>query len=113
METTATLRRKLDNANDKIFYWFCEYESELEWYEIRKRGVTLKDKFGADNVADKAEKSGIEIYEDDFDAPAGRKKVTRKAIARLRFLEKKIAEWEAKASLIEDALDAWSELNAE
>ena len=90
MKTEAQLRRRIDETGDKLFYWVAEYELELDWFETRK-GQSLKDKYGTDNVADKVEKSGIKIYEIDT-LEDKRKEVTRKAIRRLRYLERKIAE---------------------
>ena len=110
METTATLRRKVEAANAKLFDWVAEYVAELEWYETRRKGVTLKDKYGTENVSRRVEADGIEVYEFDYYSPTERVKCTKRAIRRLRTLEKKIDYWTAKLSLIEDALDAWSQL---
>ena len=113
MDTTKTLRRKLDNAEYKLFEWVCEYVTELEWYETRRKGVTLKDKYGTEDVSRRVEADGITVYEFDIDSPTGRVKCTKRAIKRLRTLEKKITEWNAKVNLIEDAIDAWSELTGD
>ena len=110
METTATLRRKAETANAKVFERVADYVTELEWYETRRKGVTLKDKYGTEDVSRRIEADGIEIYEPDYDSPTGRVKCTARALKRLRALEKKIDAAVARLSLIEDALDAWSQL---
>lgn len=111
METTATLRRKSEKAADKLADWIGEYVAKLEWYETRRKGVTLKDKYGTEDVSRLVEADGIEVYEFDDDSPNGRRvKCTARAIKCLRTLEKKIDYWTARLALIEDALDAWSEL---
>lgn len=106
-KTEAQLRREIDKAGDKLFGWLAQYEDVLEyWYETRK-GQSLKDKYGTDNVADKVEADGIEIYEPGGAFSDKREKVTRKAIARLRYFERKIAEWEEKSYEAEMALDTY------
>ena len=110
METTATLRRKSEKAADKLADLMAEYVAELEWYETRRKGVTLKDKYGTENVSRRVEADGIEVYEFDYYSPTERVKCTKREIRRLRTLEKKIDATEARLSLIEDALDAWSQL---
>ena len=106
METTATLRRKSEKAADKLADWIGEYVAKLEWYETRRKGVTLKAKYGTENVSRLIEASGVEVYEPDDDAPSGRVKCTARAIKQLRTLEKKCDKWNTQYVMAEDALDA-------
>lgn len=107
-------QRQLDNADAKLFEWVAEYDSELGYYET-ETGATLKEVYSngdyAFDISRRVEADGIAVYEFDIDAPNERKKVTRKAIARLRYLERKIAEWEAKVVMMTDAVDSWVDID--
>ena len=100
------VERARDRAEEKLFEWSCEYVDTLEWYETRRKGVTLKAKYGTENVSRLIEASGVEVYEPDDDAPSGRVKCTARAIKQLRTLEKKCDKWNTQYVMAEDALDA-------
>lgn len=100
--------RALDRADEKLFEWVCEYEATLQFYETRRKGVTLKDKYGSEDVSRRVEADGIEVYEFDFSSPNCRSKCTARAIKRLRVLEKKIEYWNNKRDMAERAVEALS-----
>lgn len=100
------VERARDRAEEKMFEWYAEYADALEYYETRRKGVTLKDKYGTEGVSKLVEAAGVEVYEFDIDSPAERVKCTARAIKRLRSLEKKMDEWNAKHIMAEDALNA-------
>ena len=94
--------------------WEDKYRDALYCYETRRR-LNLADKYATNrigsvvfthtDVSRRIEAEGIEVYENDDFAPSGRVKCTARAIKRLRTLEKKMDEWNAKRIMCEDALD--------
>lgn len=101
------VERARDRAEEKLFEWVCEYEAALKGFETRHR-KTLREEYGTGDfdVSKRIEAGGIDVYAFDIDAPNERVKCTAYAIKRLRTLEKRIDDWEKKAVMAEDALDA-------
>ena len=100
------VERARDRAEEKMFELYAEYADELAHFETRRKGVTLKDKYGTEGVSTLVESAGIEVYEFDIDSPTERVKCTKRAIKRLRSLEKKMDDWHRKYIMCEDALGA-------
>lgn len=118
MKTRKQLEAIVSKADRRILELCCEYNEEIKWFFARlgksHRFVPLgkyfaKDEFSTlpDNLSDVAERLGVEIYEENTEANSPKYiKCTKRAIKRLRTLEKRISEWEKKSLDAEDALDA-------
>lgn len=118
-KTLEQIIREVERARDRAERmeeeWYEKYRDMLYWFETRRR-VSLLDKYASNriglytcvgtDISRRLEKDGIEVYEEDDDAPGGRVKCTARAIKKLRTLEQKIDEWHAKYIMAEDALDA-------
>lgn len=90
-------KKKSDAIDVRLTEWWDKYEDALDWFETFD-GVSLLKKYGCHSadVSERIEIDGVDIYEvveDEDDDVVGRKKVTRKAIRRLRHIEHKIDEW--------------------
>lgn len=117
--TRKQLEAARDRANDHVFEWVCEYENELENFFVKDGGAqlfTLKEFYRAAyhqnrSIADEVENDGVDVYEEDDDASlysyAEYRVCTRRAIKRLRRLEDKINEWEARACALDCAADEY------
>ena len=105
MKTLKQLEKARDNAERRACEWYYDYEDELVWHCVNLRGdmVSLIEAFSKVyqldcSVADAIEASKLKIYEkDDDDEDFGvYNECTRRAISRLRYLERKIKEWNEK-----------------
>jgi len=124
MKTTKEkLEAARDRAENKAVEYYCEFEDELKWiyfttkpisrYRNRKLPVLYdlwqenRRAWNDDELAFVAElgSGGYLLYEEDEDEPSRLQECTRRAIARLRTLAKRIAYWNAKYCELDFAVD--------
>lgn len=116
MKTRKQLEAVMSKADTRVFELYCEYEAETEWFVVRRgkstRVATLKERFTAEHgsvpekLSEVVEKLGVKIYEENLETNSPKYiECTKRAVKRLRTLEKRIAEWEQKGLEAEDALN--------
>lgn len=117
--TRKQLESALDRAERCVMNWIGEYENELENFFLKDGGAqlfTLKEFYRAAyhqnrSIADEVENDGVDVYEEDDDGNifsyAEYRVCTRRAIKRLRRIEDKINEWEARACALDYAADEY------
>ena len=123
MKALATKTRKqleaiISKADTRIYELVCDYNAEIKWLFVRRgksyRMMPLKERFATnefgtmpDNLSEVVERLGVEVYEENTESNSPKYiACTKRAIKRLRTLEKRISEWEKKSLDAEDALDA-------
>ena len=115
MKTLKQLERARDKAEERAYEWHCEYVATLHEFCIPLENGNMLSLYLACNadyehdrsVADAVEAGKFTVYEEDAyaDKNGVYKVCTRRAIARLRYLEKKIKEWNDKSYYLELATE--------
>lgn len=129
MRTYQQIKRALANAERAVDNWYDKLDEALQNYAVRRPGnrvLTLAVAYNKDfhyesddaplqmsNVAAVLSKSGEAVYgweEDAFGYTRWKRKPdTRRAIAHIARIEKKLNDWNARRFWLENALDYMSE----
>ena len=117
--TRKQLEAARDRAENRVNEWCCKYEAELENFFMKDGGAqlfSLKEFYRYHrnkSIANIIESDGVDVYEEDPDGNiysyAEYRICTQRAIKRLRRIEDKINEWNARYCELDFAVDACCE----
>ena len=112
--TRKQLEAARNRAENRVNEWYDRYLDELDCLYVRRKNghyVSLLDKFGQSAALDTdanpiSQRINCDVYEDD---DWRYRECTQRAIKRLRRIEDKINEWNARYCELDFAFDACRE----